>query len=428
MRFVTWTRRATALAALAAQTCATRPAYAQPPADSAVIAAVVRKLTAKPDTVRDTLVVTHTDTLFLPTPPPVPVPVPVPVPPPIVVPPVVPPPAPVPIPPSKPPNALLARYVTIGVANALKRWAAEGANQGLADYYDRAHIFTVFGTRPEFPDSLRSWFFARADSLAVNYRDTYLVVHNYGAAPHNSQLEGVLEHFRRTGDTLSRRALLKTADVLWGANVVNSGGRYVSRVNGEGRIIARVLHGQLFAWEVAPDTAEWVLNPKGAHIVTVNSKATYAQRIDSIVTLAAAWQQPDGSYPADGQVCGGQLNYMVSMLSTALIDVYDRYRADARIPGLVRRASDFMWNSQWRTDGSFNYATLSCTGVGGMSASPDLNGLMLPAYAWLWHTTGDSTYAAATDAILAGMGKANLVSSKTFNESYTSSWRVLDWR
>ncbi|MBV9880812.1 MAG: hypothetical protein JO180_09980 [Gemmatirosa sp.] len=310
-----------------------------------------------------------------------------------------------------PRDAIGARYVDNFRKYADKLWQLEGSKwQG--NYYDRALIYYQAWRRLGDPEYRR-----RADAIAVEYRQLYLEKNNYGASPHWAQLEGLVEHYRLTGDTMSRRAVIQTANRLSGAFIKS---RYMEPSNGESRIAARVLHAQLLAWEVSP--------PDG--------KRMQAGRIDSALARIAAWQAPDGSYPAVGQVCGGQLNYMVGMLNDVLIKVYEQYRPDPRILPLVQHATDYLWRTQWvPAKQAFQYASVTCASnakglsVGGPRPAPDLNNLFTTSFGWLWRMTGDSRYREAGEQVFAGgVQGAYLDGTKQFNESYTVGWRYLDYR
>lgn len=362
------------------------------------------------DTVWATLV--HVDTLRITdtvrvasSPPPTPAPAPAPPPP------VVTPPPPVP---SSAADTLRAKFVaTFTHWNPLRR-TADGlglpAGSSYADYYDRAHAEYQACKLPELAQD-STYLCAYGDTLAVTYRDSYLIASaNFNPSPHWSQLEGVAEHYRRTGDTVSLHAVLATADHLWG--MTGLGGRYVTRVNGETRILGRVQLAQLLAWELARTHADSV---------------RYGMRIDSLTTLAQSWQLADGSYPADGQVCGGQLNYMSGLLATVQVQVFERYKPDARIPGLVQRALDYVLNTQ-RNGATINYASVTCAGIGAPTPAADLDEFFVTALGWLWQRSGDAAYHDAAEQLFAdGVAHGSPQYAKQFNEM-TQAFRYLGYR
>ncbi|WP_275829384.1 hypothetical protein [Roseisolibacter sp. H3M3-2] len=304
-----------------------------------------------------------------------------------------------------------------------KLWASEGPKWE-GNYYDRALIYYAWWARTGDP-----LYWRRATESALTYRRDYLEANKadpYKSSPHWAQLGGLAVHYQLTGDEGSRKAVVRVADILNGFNP-----SYMTRAIGESRIAARLVQSALLAWRLMPPGSPL---PEGAE------RADWAQRLDRHLAAVFAWQLPDGSYPADGQVCGGQLNYMVGMLDDALIQVYGEYRQDPRIVDAVRRAGDYMWRTQWRGDAqAFQYASVMCPkneqgfGVGGPDPAPDLNGLIATTYAWLGARASDpaerGTYRQRTDAVLAGgVAKAWLSGSKQFNEHYSASYRALGYR
>jgi hypothetical protein len=177
--------------------------------------------------------------------------------------------------------------------------------------------------------------------------------------------------------------------------------------------------------------------PGGPAVPGLAYSSDYAAHTDRALERLFAWQAADGSWPADGQVCGGQLNYMVGMLNDVLIKTYEGYRADARIVSAVRRGADYLWKTQWLPEArAFKYTSTptSCTSangtpVGGPEPAPNLTGLLVAPYGWLARVTGDAGYRAIGDtlfgATVAGMYPTG---SKQFNEAYTNSYRYLGYR
>jgi hypothetical protein len=94
----------------------------------------------------------------------------------------------------------------------------------------------------------------------------------------------------------------------------------------------------------------------------------------------------------------------------------------------LTKSANYLWDTQWRSDQSFNYGSVVCRTDGGPTEAPDLNGLILPVYGWLGRTTGDASWFAKGDAILGGMTRAFIEGYKQLSESYTSSYRYLGYR
>lgn len=136
-------------------------------------------------------------------------------------------------------------------------------------------------------------------------------------------------------------------------------------------------------------------------------------------------QRPDGSFLWGGY-CTSSINYMNGILNDVLIRYYTRFRPDSVIVSSVRRNADWLWATQWRPDGSFNYQSISCQrNNSGPSRSPDLNGLFVTTYGWLYQQTGDGRYRDAADQIFSTLQRGTyLQGSKQFNQMYTMSYRV----
>jgi hypothetical protein len=315
-------------------------------------------------------------------------------------------------------SGVYSRYESDFVKYSSSYWTSEGASW-VGDYYDRALIYYAMWVRTGNPT-----YWARAGRIAYDYRTKYVEANSYNVSPHWAQLEGLEKHYLAGGDDKSRFAVGRVANVLNGYIPSN----YMTRVGGDSRIAARVLHAQLLAWRLTP----------AGQTLASNSGTTYGTRVETVLTKLVAWQQANGSYPADGVVCGGQLNYMVGLLNDALIKAYDYYvpattprtTLQGTMQTLVQKAADYMWTTQWlAANRAFKYASVTCTGVGGPSAAPDLNNMIASGFGWLYKRTGNAQYLTNGDAIFAGgVTQAYLGGSKQFNEEYTSSFRYLGYR
>ena len=198
----------------------------------------------------------------------------------------------------------------------------------------------------------------------------------------------------------------------------------------ENRIQARVLQGALASYRL---NASFTRSDGPAY-----PAAQWPAKLRDMLGKILSVQNADGSY-SWVQVCGGQLNYMVGMLNDVLIDYYNDFEADPRIPVAVEKANEYLWTKQWLpSDQAFKYASVNCapnkfgTNVGGVDPAGDLNGLLLPSFGWLYQRTGDAKWRTRGDAILAGVlaprWSSNYNGSKQFNQAYTSSFRYLGYR
>lgn len=308
------------------------------------------------------------------------------------------------IPPQVQGDPILVKYLTNFETFADKH-QADGTAYLADDYYDRTFIYYQAADMPEFA-ARRLEYIGRAEGLAIDYRTNYLEKNKYGASPHWSLLEGLVEHYRRTGDEKSKTAVIETAKVLNRAEPV-TGGYFKPTGGGESRIHARVTLANLLAWGLSQDPQ-------------------FSKPLDQVIPILQAWQKPDGSWPAS-VVCGGQLNYMVGMLCTVLAQYYDEYRQDMAVLDLIIRSLDYIVNTQVKS-GSVQYASVDCSSknVGGMGLAPDLN--MFYPWPLEWaaqHVPGRATQyrTAARQLFDVGVQKAYITGEKQFNENYHDSLR-----
>jgi len=282
------------------------------------------------------------------------------------------------------------------------RWDAGNSNAG----YDRAAINYVWWARTGDTTYLN-----RAHATAVAYRNGYLVPASFMTSPHWSQIEGLYLDWIVTGDTESRDAVLRMANVLWSFDP------YLDALYKDwldNRIQARVLLAYWMAEKIDGPNSVWT------------------SRINAAIPRILALQDADGHWGFQS-TCGGSWNFMTGMLGDVLSRMYNQRNGNGgnnpAILTALTKAANYLWNTQWRpSDQSFNYASLECLGAGGPTSAVDLNGLILPMYGWLGRTTGDASWFTKGDAIMAGMTGADIELYKQFSESYTSSYRYLGYR
>jgi hypothetical protein len=295
-------------------------------------------------------------------------------------------------------------YETNFKTNADAQWAAYGPQWDAGNSaagYDRASIYYVWWARTG-----DTTYRAKAHATAVNYRINYIDASGCTPSPHWSQIEGLYLDWVVYGDTASKRAVLCMAEKLdiFSLYVSDSTKDWL-----DNRIQARLLVAQWAAERIEGTGSKWTA------------------KIDANIPKILGGQASDGHWGFIS-TCWGSWNFMSGMLDDVLIRMYDQRRADPAILTAVTKSANYLWNTQWRTDQSFNYASLDCLGAGGPSSAPDLNGLILPVYGWLGKKTGDTSWYTKGDAIMNGMKVASLYLYKQLSESYTSSYRYLGWR
>jgi hypothetical protein len=282
------------------------------------------------------------------------------------------------------------------------RWDAGNSNAG----YDRAAINYVWWARTGDTTYLN-----RAHAFAVAYRDNFLVPGGFATSPHWSQMEGLYLDWVVTGDTQSRDAVMRVA------NVMTAFDPYLDALYKDwldNRIQARVLVSYWMAEKIAGPGSVWT------------------SMIDKAIPRIIASQNADGHW-GFLSTCDGSWNFMTGMLTDVLSRMYNQ-RGDnggnnPAILASLTKSANYLWDTQWRAgDQSFNYGSVVCRTDGGPTEAPDLNGLILPVFGWLGRTTGDGTWFAKGDAILNGMTRADIELYKQFSESYSSSYRYLGYR
>jgi hypothetical protein len=282
------------------------------------------------------------------------------------------------------------------------RWDAGNSNAG----YDRAAINYVWWARTGDTTYLN-----RAHAIAVAYRDNFLVPAGFATSPHWSQLEGLYLDWLIMGDTQSRDAVLRVANVFVAFDPFLDA-LYKDWL--DNRIQARVLLSFWMAEKIEGVGSPWTA------------------RLNAAIPRVLSIQNADGHW-GFLSTCDGSWNFMTGMLTDLLARMYDQ-RGDnggnnPAILASVTKAANYLWDTQWRpADQSFNYASLVCRTDGGPTPAADLNGLILPVFGFLGKKTGDASWFTKGDAILSGMTGAYIEAYKQFSESYTSSYRYFGYR
>ena len=124
--------------------------------------------------------------------------------------------------------------------------------------------------------------------------------------------------------------------------------------------------------------------------------------------------------------------FMVGLTAQALIE-YEQISHDPRTLPQLKLAADAMWAGMWAgmwipSLESFMY-TDRWTDSGGQEATPDLNLLVAPLYAWVYKETDIQYYRDWADVIFqGGVRQAYLTNAKQFNQNYRWSFKYLEWR
>jgi hypothetical protein len=307
---------------------------------------------------------------------------------------------------SNPPIPLVDRWekqmVTYGAKHAegdviQKR----GTWEGNVWYYDGQRAYYQIADYTGDPRWLEA-----AEKVEQVYRDKYVLRNNGATTGYRIFPHGLLEDYKRTDDELSKKAAL----------LLSTRAAYTTRGGGVSTRLSRETAYCLNAYMVAEDLGA-PRHPK------FDGALDYALgHMDQwFVSKNFLEHDPEGSMPP----------FMVGLTSEALIRYYEE-TGDPRIPHVIRTAMDWLWEKAWiENDGSFYYRNRQPYQPAGepLKGAADLNLLIAPAFAWLYHLTGDPTYRERGDRVFAGGVKgAWLDGGKQFTQSYRWSFDYVQWR
>ena len=265
-----------------------------------------------------------------------------------------------------------------------------------ATYYDAEWVFYQIGDYTG--DS--SWYRCARAAEAV-YRDQY-VSPNGGAVPgYWNFTHGLTEDALRSGDAASRSAVI----------ALSTSAAYAPDATP-------------LAWTQSADysreTAYTIMAYLNAERLGQPRRAKLSGLVDQalghmdqwFVTKNAPYVRP----------------FMAALTAHALIS-YQEQIGDRNMVPVIQRAADWLWAHTWLPNAQAFMYTDRTHSSGGMEPAPDLNLLIAPVYAWLYHQTGAAGYRDKADQIFAGgVTQAYLTNGKQFNQSYRWSFAYLRWR
>ena len=263
-------------------------------------------------------------------------------------------------------------------------------------YYDAQHVFTQI---KEYTGAASFQTCAeRAESV---YRDQYVGVYSGFVPGYWNFTHGLRDSYLKTGDTTSRNELIELAQ--------NAAFARDSTLVGEtqpmeaSRETSYAIHAYLNAEEVG--------EPRRARLsLLVNHALGHLDQW--FVSRTAAYVRP----------------FMVGITAHALISYADKV-GDARILPALINAADEMWDELWvESSLAFRY-TDRLINNGDLDPAPDLNLLIAPMYAWLYHKTGEERFLTRGDKIFkGGVLGSYLYNGKQFNQSYRWSFEYVRLR
>lgn len=266
-----------------------------------------------------------------------------------------------------------------------------------AVYYDAARVFYQIADYTH--DS--SWL-APAHQAATIYRDQFVMPNNGHVPGYWNFTGGLLLDYQHTGDIRSRDAVVllsKNADFAsstpleWTASTVQS------------REVAYTIMSYL--------NAQAVGQPPPTRLGDLVTQAI--GHLDQwFVSKTAPYLQP----------------FMAGLTMEALMQYNTAVGGDPRILPAIQSAVDVMWSNNWLpASQAFQYIDRDLAGVGSPTPAADLNMLIAPAYAWMYHQTGNQVYQQEADAIFkGGVQDTYLDGAKQFNQNYLFAFDFLNLR
>jgi hypothetical protein len=244
-----------------------------------------------------------------------------------------------------------------------------------------------------------------------------------GVSPWLSNTEALALHYVATGDPSIRALVGQMAENL-GAQTrdgfkefpPDGNGFRLGGPRGDDRGRARTLMAFMDAQKVAAPFTPYYTN------------SALAKGIRDVLST----QHANGSFGGTTYL-GGQKNYMVGLLLTALVRYYDEVTPDPKVATAVRRAVAYAWATQWVDSAQgFKYVSVDSTseGVGQTKPQPSLNGLLVPGFAFAAATAPDSaeraTYRRALDKMASGV-RTNRRNWSTWVEQFDQAYyRVMN--
>ena len=246
---------------------------------------------------------------------------------------------------------------------------------------------------------------ARGDEYLKAIRDWYWVPNGY-IQPRRVFPEGLLVHYYRTGDQVSFDTYTKLTDALTG--------RWWPQLTAtkwlDGRVQGRTVLGEVYR------------DPQMGR-----------DGVDSLL----AWHDRQVLGPGRWSMtsyCGGQAHFQAVHAVLYAMERYNDYVSTdrlAQILPVVKATADSLWTLR-TADDLFPYVSWpqNATGSCNNSIANDLNGLLMPAMAWLYRETGDEEYRTRATRMLDAMLDHTYWTGslgKQWNQSYWQSQRALYW-
>jgi len=206
--------------------------------------------------------------------------------------------------------------------------------------------------------------------------------------------QGLTMNYLRTGDSGSRDAVISMAQNS--AFAASSGGNDVNLIRETAYIVETYVKQQQLTGVVNPHLAKAVDYLLGDFDVLFRSDPN-------------AFQQ----------------SFFDGLAAEALIQYYE-VSSDPRVPVAIKAMLDFIWTNCWdQNTHMLLYSPLATPGA----YETVSNNLVVPAFAWYWSVTGDTTYLTRGDELFShALDQDITYSGKIFSQNYHWSFDYVRWR
>ena len=300
------------------------------------------------------------------------------------------------------PATLLSQWqqqmVTFGQQHANELNGLTGQAAINATYYDAARVFYQIADYTHDP----SWLAAAHQAVTI-YRDQYVVPNNGAVPGYWNFTGGLLQDFQHTGDVRSKDAII----------MLSQNASFAP-------------DSTPLAWTAGTDASREVAYTIMNYVNAEAVGAPHRPRLDDLVTQAlghldqwfvsktAPYLQP----------------FMAGLTMDALIQYDTAVGGDPRILPAIQTAVNSLWTNNWISSSqAFQYMDRDMGSLGGPTPANDLNMLIAPAYAWVYHKTGNVLSQQQADAIFSGaVNGAYLGDAKQFDQNYMLAFDFMNWR
>ena len=290
------------------------------------------------------------------------------------------------------------QMVTFGQQHASELNGLTGQAAIDATYYDAARVFYQIADYTNDP----SWL-APAHQAVTIYRDQYIIPDNGAVPGYWNFTGGLLQDFQHTGDARSKDAIIMLSQNAAFAPDTTP-----------------------LAWSTGAETSREVAYTIMNYLNAEAVGAPHRPRLDSLVTQALGH--------LDQWFVSKSVPYLQPFMAGLTMDALIQYDTavggDPRILPAIQTAVNSLWANNWMSGSqAFQYMDRDMGSLGGPTPANDLNMLIAPAYAWMYHKTGNVTYQQQADEIFSGaVNGAYLNNAKQFNQTYMLAFDFMNWR